>query len=92
MSIPGLLLPHKVEQGLVSILLPRPPQPHEESGPVRIDKVQKKNLPKPPLLHKGHPCQHRHGQPGQDASYSADKTIFRASPARDASLGVDRLL
>ena len=52
MSIPGPLLPHKVEQGLISSLLPRPPQPQEESGPVRIGKVQKKNLPRLPLSHK----------------------------------------
>ena len=38
MSIPGPLLPCRVEQGLVSSLLPRPQQLQEESGPVRIGK------------------------------------------------------
>ena len=52
MSIPGALLPHIVEQGLVSSLLPRSPQLQELSGPVRIEKVQQKNLPRPPLPHK----------------------------------------
>ena len=46
------LLQHKVGPGLVLNLLPRPPQPQEESGPVRIEKAQMKNLPRPPLLHK----------------------------------------
>ena len=52
MSIPGPSLGHSMEQGLVSHLLPRPPQLQEESVPVRIEKVPKKNLPRPPLLHK----------------------------------------
>ena len=42
MSIPGPLLLHRVEQDLVSNLLLRPPQLQNESGPVRIGKVQKK--------------------------------------------------
>ena len=52
MSIPGPLFPHKVEQGLVSSLLPRPPPQQEESGPVRIGKVQNKNYSRPPLTCK----------------------------------------
>ena len=52
MNIPGSLLPHKVEQGFISSFLPRPQQLQEEICPGRIGKVQKKNLSRPPLLHK----------------------------------------
>ena len=52
-GIPGPLLPCRVEKGgFILSLLPRPSQPQEESGPVRKEKVQKKNLPRPPLPHK----------------------------------------
>ena len=40
------------EARLISSLLSQAPQLQEESDPVRIGKVQKKNLPRPPLLHK----------------------------------------
>ena len=53
MCIPGPSVPCRVEQGMVLSLLPRLPQPQEESGPVRIDQeVQRKNLSRPPLMHK----------------------------------------
>ena len=37
---------------MVLSLLPRPPQPLEETGPVRTDWVQKKKPQRPPLPHK----------------------------------------
>ena len=43
-SIPGSLLQNRLEQGLVLSLLPRQPQPWEESSPVRIGKVKRKTF------------------------------------------------
>ena len=56
MGIPGPLLPHRVEQGLVSSLLPRPPRPQEERCHVRIEKVQKNTSKTTTFTQKGVPA------------------------------------
>ena len=93
MSIPGPLLPHTVEQGLVSSLLPRPLHMLEEGDPVRIGKVHKKNLLRPTLLHKK--CAPvgigRDGLAKSPAGWLT-RPFSGVSPAGGASLGTVRPL
>ena len=93
MGIPGQLLPHRVEQGLVSSLLPRPTLLQEESGPVRREKVQKKNLLRSPLLHKnGILASIGMDDPAKVSASQLTGPFSEPSPAREASLRADRPL
>ena len=93
MNIPGPSLPCRVEWGIVWSSLPRPPWLQEETGPVGTDQeMQKKNLPRPPFLHKKHPCQYRHRWLTWWATYMVAKTFCWASPAGGRSVRANRLL
>ena len=79
MSIPESLLLHKLEEGLISSLLPGPPITAGRKWSYEKRKGTKEKPSKTTTsVQKWHPYRYRQRWPSQGASWLADKTIFWA--------------